>query len=52
MEETNQFKIFAGSKGEALAHRVCRSLFRWRVLCLFRRVRSWSVCLFGSADMS
>ena len=26
MEETNQFKIFAGSKGEALAQRVCDEL--------------------------
>ena len=26
MEETNQFKVFAGSKGEALAKRVCEEL--------------------------
>ena len=26
MEETKQFKIFAGSKGEALAKRVCDEL--------------------------
>jgi ribose-phosphate pyrophosphokinase len=26
MEETNQFKVFAGSKGEALARRVCEEL--------------------------
>jgi ribose-phosphate pyrophosphokinase len=26
MEETNQFKIFAGSKGEALAKRICEEL--------------------------
>ena len=28
MEETNQFKIFAGSKGEALAQRICDELGR------------------------
>lgn len=26
MEETNQFKVFAGSKGEALANRICEEL--------------------------